>query len=286
MKVSQLQGCGFGAVVTEFDARQAEAADAQRLKDLVYENKLLIFKNQQLTKEEYLEFARKFGRPQVYFQDHYHHPEHPEIFVSSNVPVNGKKVGVAGTGRFWHSDYSFFDEPLSTTFVYPQLLPGGRRETCYVDMAELWRGMPERLKEWIRPAKAFHEATWYYKVQPKDIDRAVIDLIKEFRELSPGATHPMVMRHPVTRRDALYVSEGFTTSVVGMTHEESKAALEDLFEYVRREQHVQRHVWKLGDLLYWDNRQLIHMACNDSGGEPSVNYRIGVYDGLPFYVDS
>jgi taurine dioxygenase len=68
---------------------------------------------------------------------------------------------VAGTGRFWHSDYSFFHEPLSTTLTYPQILPEGTRETIFIDMARMWRELPDNLRSWVEHSNAFHEATWF-----------------------------------------------------------------------------------------------------------------------------
>lgn len=122
-------------------------------------------------------------------------------------------------------------------------------------------------------------------MQPWDIDRALADLVEEFRVLSPGATHPMVIRHPVTEQQSLYVSKGFTTKVVGLSCEENKTKLAELFEFVGQEQHCQAHPWRKNQILFWDNRQLIHRASETSPDESYATYRIGVYDDLPFYLD-
>src|SRR6185312_14801780 len=118
----------IGAEILDFDVKNTTADIAAAVRREVYEHKLVVFRNQQLTKQEYVEFARKLGTPQIYLQKNYHHPDHPEIFVSSNVPENGKKIGVAGTGRYWHTDYQFHPEPLPMTMLYPQVLPAGKRE--------------------------------------------------------------------------------------------------------------------------------------------------------------
>ena len=198
--------------------------------------------------------------------------------------MDGKKVGVAGTGRFWHSDYQFFDEPLSLTFVYPKIIPRGHRATMFIDMERVLAALPAHLREALAGARCFHEAVMYYKVQARDIDRAITDLMAEFRQLSPGAHHPAIITHPVTSAQSLYVSEGFTMSVDGMRHEESQRLLAELFAFVRRPEHVHEHPWGEGDLMLWDNRCLIHMSSGIPKGEQSCSYRIGVYDGLPFYV--
>jgi (R)-3-[(carboxymethyl)amino]fatty acid dioxygenase/decarboxylase len=284
MKVSPPRSATIGAEVLDLDPRRVTAAEVAAIKELVHRHKLVVFRGIDMTDAEYLTLARRFGRPQVYFQDHYHHPEHPEIFVSSNVPMDGRKVGVAGTGRFWHSDYQFFDEPLSWTFVYPKVIPRGHRATLYVDMVEAWWQLPPHLRRELEAARCYHEAVMYYKVQPRDIDRAIAELMDEFRQLSPGASHPAVITHPVTGEQALYVSEGFTMKVEGRTAEDSQRILREVFEFLAQPRRVHEHAWGAGDLMLWENRTLIHRSSGIPKGEQSVSYRIGVYDGTPFYV--
>ncbi len=285
MKVKAPAPGQIGAEVTDLDLRTLRPEAAADLRGLAYEHKLVVFRNQKLSRPEYVELAKKLGRPQIYFQEHYHHPEHPEIFVSANVPEEGEKVGVAGTGRFWHSDYQFFDEPLSFTMVYPQIRPAGRG-TKYVDMERMYRELPSGLRRHIDGTRAFHEATWYYKVQPEDMDKAIIEIMREFREITPGAKHPTTIVHPVTKERCIYVSEGFTTAIFGLTFEENRQVLHELFEFINREDHVHSHLWDDGDLLFWDNRQVIHRSGGQLRGDASVSYRIGVYDDLPFYTNT
>ena len=274
----------IGASVQGIDLRRAlTAAEIQQIRDLVVRHKLVVFRGVEFTDEQYITFARQFGRPQVYFQDHYHHPRHPEIFVSSNVPMDGKKVGVAGTGKFWHSDYQFFDEPLSWTTVMPKVIPRGHRATLFVDLVKALAQLPSQLRTALEGRTCFHEAVMYYKVQPWDIDRAIADLMAEFRRLSPGAHHPAIITHPVTGERALYASEGFTMSIDGMSHEQSREVLDELFAFLRRPELVHEHAWGAGDLMVWENRTLNHMSSGIPPGEQSVSYRIGVYDGVPFY---
>ncbi len=285
MKTHSPGPSGLGAEITDFDLAAATDDEVAELRRLVYRHKLIVFRGQSMDEEAYLAMARRFGRPQIYFQHHYHHPAHPEIFVSSNIPEDGRKVGVAGTGCFWHTDYQFFDEPLSTVFMYPQVLPRtGRKETAFVDMERVWAELPEALRRTLDGTHAFHEVTWYYKVQPSDVDRALIDLVRDIRTEAPGAVHPTVIRHPVTGADSLYVSEGFTSRVLELPLAESRQALARVFEAVDQPPVRHVHRWEQGDVLFWDNRGLVHRAWEGTSGEPNKSYRIGVYDDQPFHV--
>ena len=274
-----------GFEIFDIDISAITCEQITYVKELIYKNKLVIFRNQLMTSEQYVAFANKLGTPQIYFQNNYHHPDHPEIFVSSNILEDGKKVGVAGTGRYWHTDCAFQSEPLSWTMLYPQVLPQSVRETYYIDMCQVYQNLPDKLRQQVDDAFMVHEAKWRYKVQAWDIDRAIIDILNDFEKQAPPATHPAVIRHPVTHKPALYISEGFTTKVVGLDVEHSQQLLSELLAFVQREEHIYTHVWRDGDILLWDNRVLLHKAGGCPKGESSVSHRIGVYDGLPFYVD-
>lgn len=284
MKISHPEAGAIGAEVTDADLTRLESGACGAIRDLVYRHKLVVFRGQSLTPDMYLAFARKLGRPQVYFQPRYHHPDYPEIFVSSNVPENGKKIGVAGTGRYWHTDYQFMDEPLPLVMVYPQKLPSVKRETYYVDMARVYERLPSELRRHVEGARCIHEGRWRYKIAPEDIDRSLLEIYEQMGREVPAVTHPAVIEHPVTRKRSLYVSEGFTTGIVGASHERSREILGRLFEFIARDEHVTTHTYRQGDILLWDNRPLLHMASSVPKGQPSMSYRIGLYDGLPFYV--
>jgi len=274
-----------GAEATDVDLKTITVEEGAALRAAVYRHKLVVFRDQTLDKEEYIAFARKLGRLQVYFQKNYHHPQYPEIFVSSNVPdENGNKVGVAGTGQYWHSDYQFSPEPLSLTLVYPQVLPSGKRETYYIDMVRVYEGLPADLRRVVDGQRAVQEGKWRYKVTPEDVDRAVVDILAAIEQQVPAITHPAVIDHPVTGRSSLYVSSGFTTGIEGLSYEENRKIMPRLFSFIEREEHVHTHTWRQGDILFWDNRTLLHQASKTPKGQYSSSYRIGVYDDLPFYT--
>ncbi|MGD1897886.1 MAG: TauD/TfdA dioxygenase family protein [Phormidesmis sp.] len=274
----------IGLEIVDIDAAAVTQTEVVRIRQLVYEHKLVVFRKQSMSSEQYIAFAKQLGTPQIYFQENYHHPNHPEIFVSSNVLEDGQKVGVAGTGRYWHTDCAFQPQPLSWTMLYPQVLPQSVRETYYIDMCQVYRKLPTPLKAKIDGKRMLHEAKWRYKVQAWDIDRAIIDILKEFEKQAPPVTHPAVITHPVTQQQALYISEGFTTKVVGLEPEESEQLLAELLAFVEKEEHIYTHTWQDGDILLWDNRVLLHKAGGCPEGESSVSHRIGVYDDYPFYT--
>jgi taurine dioxygenase len=255
----------------------------RRIKQLVYRYKLVVMRGMSLTTHEYVEFARNFGEPQIYFQPNYHHPEHPEIFVSANVPYKGEKFGVSGTGRYWHTDYQFFEQPLPFTMLYPQAFAPSARDTSYIDMQAVFERLPTSLRQRVEGIRARHDAKLRYKVQAGDIDKSIAELLEEMARIAPPTWHPAVIEHSETGCESLYLSPGFTVALEGLSHEANQRVLAELFEFITRPEHIHSHLWSTGDILLWDNRTLLHKASDTRKGEPSVSYRIGIYDGLPFY---
>ena len=275
----------IGAEVVGIDVKdlRPNSDEVKQIREAIYRYRLVVFRDQRMNEEQYVEFARVIGRPQVYFQSNYHHPKHPEIFVSSNVLEDGKKVGVSGTGHYWHTDCSFEAKPLSLTSVYPQLFPEDSRGTMYTDMVDIYRRLPERLKACVDGKLATHAGQLRYKVQATDIDRSLKDLLERINREVPPVKHPAVITHPVTGEKSLYLNSGFTVAIDGLSHEENQKLLAELFEFIERPENIYSHLWRKGDLIIWDNRTLNHMSSPVKPGQQNKMYRIGIYDDLPFY---
>lgn len=277
----------IGAEVFGWDVRNftKESSEAETLRQLIYRNKIVVIRGQkELSEQEYVNFAHAVGRPQVYFQPQYHHPNHPEIFVSNSLNEEGKKFGVSGTGRYWHTDCSFEKHPLSFTAVRPIFFPKSARATSYVDMARVYRALPDNLKAYVNTRMALQEAWPRYKVQASDLDRSIAELIENFKAECPPCPHPAVIEHPVTGEKILYISSGFTSGLVGLSYEENQKVMKELFDFVEQPEFIHTHFWEDNDLLIWENRALIHKGSKANPGEHSRMYRIGIYDDLPFYV--
>ncbi len=278
----------IGASVDGWDVRTFTkgCAEAEQLRQLLYRNKLVVIRNQyELSEQEYVDFAHTVGTPQVYFQPQYHHPNHPEIFVSNSLNEPGKeKFGISGTGRYWHTDCSFEKHPLSFTAVRPIFFPESLRETSYIDMERVYRELPNELRAYVDGRMAMQEAWPRYKVQACDIDRSIDELITNFKAECPPCPHPAVIEHPVTHEKILYISSGFTSGLVGLSYEENQRVMKDLFAFAEQPKFIHSHYWEQNDLLIWENRALIHKGNKAKPGEHSRMYRIGIYDDLPFYT--
>lgn len=274
---------GPGIEITGADLRQPPAELARRVQESLYAQRVVVIRNQELAPSEYLAWSRMLGRPQVYPIDVYNHPEYPEIYVSSNLKVDGKRFGVARTGYYWHTDCSFLTEPVSFTMLYLPVQPKSRRETLFVDMTRVLRDLDPALRDKIASRWAIHGPNGRYKIREQDVGKPMHELLDEVDAAFPKVRHPCTIKHPVTGVDALYVNDGFTVGIEGLSDTEARPALKALFSRMHEPERVEAHVWRPGDVLIWDNRQVIHRSGAAPQDEEYVVLRISIFDGLPFY---
>lgn len=280
------------ATVRGLTADRITVQEAEQLKSLIYKNKIVVLKNQELTPQQYLAFAKHLGTPEAYYQPMYHHPKVREIFVSSNVTKDGEQVGVPRTGRFWHADYTFMPKPFAFTLIYPRILPPQNRGTYFIDMGKAYQTMPESLKVRIQGVACRHSVLSYFKIRPNDVYRPISEIIAEVQRETPEIKHPCTFTHPITGETVLYVNDGFTTGIEDHDGNDLGAALLDelLITCGQRDTSFQHpniylQTYELGDMLLWDNRSLVHCALHTPKPEPTESLRITLHDHQPFYVD-
>lgn len=290
MEITERIGQDIGAAVTGFDHTAAAPDDIAAVKAAVYSRKIVLLKNQDLTPRQFLELGKLFGRPETYYEPMYKHPEVEEIFVSSNVPKDGKQIGVPKTGKFWHADYQFMPDPFGLTFIYPQVIPEKNRGTYFIDMGKAYEALPEDLKKQAAGTFAEHSVRKYFKIRPTDVYRPISEIIEEVDTKTPPVVKPTTFTHPMTGETVLYISEGFT---LGLQDEEGKPLETDLLhrlftatgqlddDFTHPNIHLQ--TFEKGDLLVWDNRSLIHRARHTTTPEPTVSFRVTVHDEHKLY---
>jgi taurine dioxygenase len=277
----------IGCSVQGISANKANASELHELKDLLYKNRLIVLKDQTVTDAEYCDFAKRFGFPVPYLQANYHHPEFPLIFVSSNVKKDGKQIGVARTGGYWHSDTSFEKEPKTLTMLMPKVLPRTHpRTTRFIDMAEVYAALPQATKDKLAGAEFIHSGRYRYKVRPENLGMDIFEILQWVDGFAPPVRHPAVIEHPYTKENILYANRGFTIGIANWPSDEAASLLKDIFDFAETDRFVKEVRWSMGDIIIWDNRFLSHgSGRNDGPEEETMMYRITLKDDYPLYVD-
>lgn len=290
MKVKYPDNKQMGAFVHDFNHKTASDQDIEDLKQLIYEHKIVVLKNQDFSPEGYCDFGYRLGKPEKYYQPMYHHPEREEIFVSSNVAEDGQQIGVPKTGKFWHADYAFMPKPFAFSMVYPQRIPSQDRGTYFIDMSKVYEFLPEDLKSIINDSTSYHSVRRYFKIRPEDIYHPISEILEEIERVTPPSKHPTTFNHPISGETILYITEGFTYQIddaQGKTLDKSilqsllahSGQLDQSYKYPL----IEHHTFELGDLRIWDNRSLAHCAHHTANSEPTVTFRLTLHDSYPFY---
>lgn len=272
----------LGAEVLGLDLSQPLAADDfGRIHCAHLAHHVLVFRDQRITPQQQIDFSRRFGPLQIHVLKNFQLQGYPEILTVSNIKENGEPIGLGDAGHFWHSDLSYKDKPSLGSLLHAQELPAEGGDTLFANQHLAWDTLPLALKTAVGSLRAEHTYLAKYEAlrarspwRPK-LSQAQIDEVKP-------VIHPVVRTHPETGRKALFVSEHFTTRIVDVPEDESRALLAELFAHTSREALIYRHVWQPHDLVFWDNRSVTHLA----GGTPDhlrrKLYRTTIEGDVPF----
>ena len=260
---------GFGAESEAFGAPFQETWDA------FFGAQLLVFRGLRLTAGQFLEFARRFGRPEPHVIDQFHHPEHADILILSNRKKDGEPIGLADAGTYFHTDYSYLEVPARCTMLYSIEVPRRGGDTLFADQYAAYDDLPSPLKQRIEGLVALH-----HYGNRDDLDQAsrtVASVLTVDQEVKLAwVKHKLVRSHPVTGRKALYAVSGSSFGIEGMPKDEAVGLLDELKRHATQEKHQLRLKYGVGDLVIWDNASLLHSATLTDPEDPRTLWRITV----------
>jgi taurine dioxygenase len=272
----------LGAEVLGLDLSQpVSAEDFARLHRAHLDHHVLVFRDQNITPAQQVAFSRRFGPLQIHVLRQFQLPLEPEVLVISNIRENGQPIGLGDAGHFWHSDLSYKETPSLGSMLHAQELPEEGGDTLFANQHTAWEQLPDYLKRAVAGLKAEHSYLARYADLQKrnpwrpNLTQAQIDEVKP-------VVHPVVRTHPETGHKALFVSEHFTTRIVGLPEDESRALLDELFDHSTRPEHIYRHRWQPQDMVFWDNRSLMHLAAGCPENQRRKLYRTTIEGDAPF----
>lgn len=270
----------LGAEIVGLDlARELPEEEFRAIRDAFNRHSLLVFRSQQkLTPAQQVAFSRRFGPLEIHVLHQFLHPEFPEILLVSNEVRDGRNIGLADAGRYWHSDLSYKAEPSLGSLLCSRVLPAEGGDTLFASMIAAYERLPATLRARIDGLTAEHD----YAARMKKQGRG--DLSTAQQAEVPAVVHPVVRAHPETGKRALFVNEGFTTRILGIPEAESRALLDQLFAAETEPDIIYRHKWTEGDMVMWDNRSLIHLAAGCPPHMPRTMYRTTIKGDVPVGV--
>lgn len=278
-----VKGEGLGAQVTGIDPKNLDGITTDEVRDVVYENKLVVLKDVHPDPEDFIRLGRMIGDIVPYYETMYHHEDHPEIFVSST--EQGR--GVPKTGAFWHTDYMFMPEPFAFSMVVPLAVPGPDRGTYFIDLNKVWESLPAAMQTPARGTFATHDPRRHIKIRPTDVYRPIGEVWDEINRTTPPITWPTVIRHPKTGQEILYICASGTTKIEDADgNPVDPSLLHDLMTATGQLDHefaspfIHTQYYEVGDIVLWDNRVLMHRAKHGTAPGTLTTHRLTMLDGL------
>ena len=251
----------LGAEVCDIDvARPLGEREFGEIYKAFLDSNILLFRNQDITREQHIEFSRRFGeldRHDSLPRDR--HPKYPELLMVTNEPKpDGSPSDTKYTGRQWHSDMSFTLAPSLGSLLKSYAVPEVGGDTLYSNMYRAYDALSAGMKKLIADLHGIHLSG----TRKLANDNTGVERQAEQKKLNPPIAQPVVRVHPETGRKALYIGEK-VKRFDGMTEEESRPLIDYLVGHATRPEFVYRHQWRKNDILVWDNRCTMHQALGD-----------------------
>lgn len=259
----------IGAVVHGVDLSRPLEEDAwQQVHAAFLAHHVLFFPEQQLTVDDYVRFAERFGTPDTprKLKGETLHPVVPVLENDGSKPVVGAR---------WHADNTDFAAPPLGAMLYCETLPALGGDTLWASTAAAYDALDARLRQIIDPLQAVHDNS---RVRARYGDAGM--LAGDAQHITPQAVHPVVRTHPQTGRKSLFVNAVYTQHIVGLAEHESRHLLDLLLAHVARPEFQVRHRWRERTLAVWDNRATQHYAVADYRGRRRM-WRIEIQGDRP-----
>ncbi len=264
LKVEKVSGCG--ATVRDIDLANLTDEEAAELRQALFDNGVLFFRNQSLTPEQHIALAERFAPIDVnrYFPADADYPMIAKVEKTEEQTVN--------IGGGWHTDHSYDAEPAMGSILVARKLPPKGGDTLFADMYAAYETLSDEMKAKLKDMRAYHSSAHIFGEGGaySQTDQSVMSGSRDL----PETLHPVIIKHPGSGKPVLYVNPAFTMRFEGQTREESLPLLMELFAHAIAQERVHTFVWEEGSVAIWDNRASWHFAKNDYHGHYRLMHRI------------
>ena len=271
MEIRRIAGA-LGAEILGVSLARISEREIGEVRRAWLENLVVFFRDQQLTPEQYMLFAKRIGQPIPYpfVRGIEGFPEIIEVKKLEHETVN--------FGGVWHSDTTYLEQPPMASMLLAREVPPTGGDTLFANMYAAYEALSPGMKKLLDGMVAVNSSA------KANVTRTREDRIKSDGGEAPKefvAEHPVVRTHPETGRKALYVNFGHTVRFRDMSEEESAPLLGYLFGHQIRPEFTCRFSWQPGSIALWDNRCAQHNPVNDYHGYRRVMHRITLQGDRP-----
>ena len=262
----------LGAEILGIDLRDPiDDALKQNFLDAWHQHLVLLLRDQVLDEDAQVRFAETFGTLAKTTSGRAFSVKHPSVMLVSNIREDGKPIGALPDGEMhFHSDQCHQATPAKATMLYSIEIPRTGGNTLFANAYAAYETLPEDIRRRIAGRRALNAYTADTMLRSANYDDA-----------KSSCWHPVVRTHPATGRKALYVNRLMTREIEGLPRQESEAILQKLFDHQEQPRFVYEHVWRVGDIVMWDNRCTLHARSDFSAGERRLLRRVTILGEKP-----
>lgn len=274
MKIDALEP--FGYEITGVDLQQVSEEEFSQIRKAFSDSGLVFFRDQVLAEHDHIALARRFGDINInrFFTPH---PEYPEVALVVKEPAQTGNIG----GE-WHTDHSYDHIPALGSILLARDVPPVGGNTRFASMYRTWDRLSPGLQRTLEGLNAVHSAKHvfgtsnpYTKVlDPEPGSRRIRN--PEAADVLTDPVHPVVIRHPISGKKALYINPQFTLRFEGWSDADSRPLLDYLGALATDDEELCEFQWQVGSIAFWDNRATWHNARNDYHGHRRVMHRITI----------
>jgi taurine dioxygenase len=245
----------IGAELRGIDLRERpDDATIRAIYQAWLDHLVIVFPGQKLSQQDLVRVTGYFGeigplgRPPKYFPKGFSSLL-PNIMLISNIRENGEPIGALPDGEMmFHHDMIHAEVPSKGTFLYSVEIPSHGGNTLFASGYAAYQALDPAVRDRLEGRKALHH---YHFGSTQRGDAKGVEAFAE-------QTHPVFRTHEETGRKAVYVNRLMTVKVLDLPDEESDRLLNHVWDHSERPEFVYEHVWRVGDLLLWDNRCSTH----------------------------
>jgi taurine dioxygenase len=266
-------GGGVGAFIEGIDLGQDLSGNiVGTLRSALGEHGVLFFRDQDISPEDHIAFAEKFAPINInrFFA---HVDGHPKIAQVLKEPNQKKNIGGG-----WHTDHTYDINPAMGSILVARETPPHGGDTMYASTCRAYETLSDGFKAMLTGLKGVHSSRHVFGPQGRYMQKGedTAGRLGNNEAATQDAVHPLIIRHPISGRQSIYVNPGFTVGIDGWTDAEAEPFLKILYDHIAKPEHTYRFQWAPGSIAFWDNRASWHYAVNDYHGARRLMHRITV----------
>ncbi|MFZ4381192.1 MAG: TauD/TfdA dioxygenase family protein [Sandarakinorhabdus sp.] len=239
------------------------------IKAALLAHKVIFFRDQHITAEQHIAFARHFGDLEI-------HPATPKDQANQEILRIAHGPDSRGTENAWHSDVTWRERPSLGSILRAIEVPAVGGDTLFADMHLAFQTLSAEMQRFVRGLNAVHDIA---RVFAGRLGKTADDLRAKY----PPQTHPVVRTHPETGAPTLYVNTAFTSHIEGLSASESASLLAHLYATASNPEIQCRFRWQPGSIAFWDNRASQHFAASDYFPARRVMERVTIAGCKPYH---